>query len=126
MWAESVPDVSSAPGTSTKYSGTCWYRSSHVFFKMREPIYDDTTFEIFRRVMDERHTDDLLIGLHLGKSYDDAVFEANLLVVSKGPLVTFDPTISENDRQAQEIKKYKELAKSYFVQLPDTFETLVK
>lgn len=93
-----------------RYNGFCWYRSIYVYFTAHEPIFDDTTFEIYRRVMDPDNRDDFLVGFHMAKSYDETVVQCSVQIMKKGELVERGSGMSEKDQQDEETKEFSRLA----------------
>jgi hypothetical protein len=110
----------------TVYRGTCWYRSCYIYVQAQEPIYDDQTFEIYRRVMDERHDDDQFVGLHLGKAYDDTVFEAGAVIMRKEPLAESRPDESPVARRTREEAEFKKVIELYTKCNAETGELLIR
>jgi hypothetical protein len=109
----SIPLGADGKESGLRYRGFGWYRSIYVYFNCYEPIYDDTVFEVYRRVMDETHSDDLLFGVHVGKSYDETVFQASTVLMSKQELVQRDPNLSEAERLGQEEAEFQRISAAY-------------
>jgi hypothetical protein len=105
----------------TIYRGSLRCDASFIYFSMYEPVFGDQTYEIHRRIMDQDHAGNLIVGLALGKTYDDRVHCATAHVMSRKEL---DPAATRNHPADIEVERTRFLAivGEYFTVVPETFQ----
>jgi hypothetical protein len=76
----------------TRCDGTISVSPPFVYVTCYEPVFGDRTYEIYRWKMGADHRPGLLIGIHLGRSYEEHIHSATAFIMTRSPL---DPATSE-------------------------------
>lgn len=120
-WRFLITSIPITDGETSAYKGHVRVRAPFLYSATREPVYEDRTFEISRRIMDERHSADLMVGLHIGRSYEETVHAACAYVWSKVPLDPAATSIRSPDPAVEE-EKFLEIVRDYFEVDPASFQ----
>jgi len=109
---------------STIYRGSLTSHSPYLYFTAFEPVYHDRTFEIYCRRMEGASDSKLLLGIHLGRSYDEGVHTACAVIMSRSPLdKNASPTRPPDE--AVERLEFERICRSYFLSDPQSLQLLM-
>lgn len=98
---------------STSYKGAVTAHAPYLYFTSFEPVYHDRTYEIYCRRMEGVSESRLLLGIHLGRSYDEGVHTACAVIMSRFPLDK-NASASRPPDEGVERAEFERLARPYF------------
>jgi hypothetical protein len=119
-WRLVFTAVPSSGSGQTVYRGEVACNGAYITTRAHEPVFDDHAFEVSRRIMDDEHDGNTIIGLCMGKSYDDHVRVATAHIWSRQPLGA--PIGATRGSEDIERQKFSEIATSYFQVSGETFQ----
>lgn len=109
----------------TKYNGTINFNPPYIYMNTFDPIYGDRCSELYRWQMTESHEASLLVGIHLGRTFEESMHNATPMIMTSSSL---DPNASEScpARADIEQQEFDRLVARYFSLEPTTLQLLLR
>lgn len=107
----------------THYQGTVRFNPPYVYINTFEPVYADRCSELYRWQQSDRHDASMLVGIHLGRTYEEAIHNATPMIMARRQL---DPKASVNQMADVEVERaeFLRIVQRHFKLDDSTFQLL--